>query len=691
MHYPASPLQVDPLVTEPTVDFKREALKVMASITLFMFVYLLLMAVAVGLAVAAGYGGLALIVLRPSLITIMLGAGLAGLGIMVLFFLIKFLFAYSKVDRSHLVEVSRQQQPELFSFIEKLTREIGAPFPKKIYFSADVNASVFYDSGFWSMFLPIRKNLQIGLGLVNALTLSEFKAVLAHEFGHFSQRSMKLGSYVYNVNHVIFNLLYDNQGYGKILEGWGNISGYFAFFATITVRIVQGIQWVLQQMYGIINKTYMSLSRQMEFHADAVAASVSGSRSLASALLKLDLANFTQQKLYQTYNNWISDNIKAQNMFPHHREVMQHFAREFKLPMENGLPVVDEEAAKRLATSRVVVDDQWASHPSTEHRVAHLHRIGIEAEKAIEPAWVIFRDAEQVQHHMTEFVYRTVTLKDNPVLLDANAFRARYADENELYTFPDLYQGFYQNRAITEVDPNVPLVRDATHLSDILTPEVLQWPRRLEVLANDIRQIESITQKTSGVKTFEFDNRRYQQKQAADVLRLLREEQEQTAAALVYADTRIYALAFHAATRQGSAHRWTEKYAHWLNSEKRAAETLAFYADTMTAVQPIFQEQVSLSDTQLTCDQLRQREPTAKKWIHDLLQQSEKLPLNREELNVLQQYAAGSQSYFEAATGINTENVNLCLRAMGLLQFVSTQLAARSKKEYLEWQADMLR
>jgi Zn-dependent protease with chaperone function len=37
------------------------------------------------------------------------------------------------------------------------------------------------------MFLPIKKNLQIGLGLVNSLNVSEFKAVMAHEFGHFTQ------------------------------------------------------------------------------------------------------------------------------------------------------------------------------------------------------------------------------------------------------------------------------------------------------------------------------------------------------------------------------------------------------------------------------------------------------------------------------------------------------------------------
>jgi len=165
------------------------------------------------------------------------------------------------IINNRLVEVKKMEQPELFAFIKRLTREIGAPFPKKIYFSPDVNASVFYNSSFWSMFLPVRKNLQIGLGLVNAVSVSELKAVLAHEFGHFSQRSMKLGSYVYNMNQVIYNMLYDNDGYGKALDQWSNLSGYFHFFASLTVGIVKGVQFILQKMYGLINENYMSLSR----------------------------------------------------------------------------------------------------------------------------------------------------------------------------------------------------------------------------------------------------------------------------------------------------------------------------------------------------------------------------------------------------------------------------------------------
>src|SRR5207245_1204659 len=72
----------------------------------------------------------------------------------------------------------------------------------KVYLSARVNAAVFYDLSLLNLLLPSRKNLEIGLGLVNVLTLGELRAVLAHEFGHFAQRSMAVGRWVYVAHQI---------------------------------------------------------------------------------------------------------------------------------------------------------------------------------------------------------------------------------------------------------------------------------------------------------------------------------------------------------------------------------------------------------------------------------------------------------------------------------------------------------
>ncbi|HMP29820.1 MAG TPA: M48 family metallopeptidase, partial [Saprospiraceae bacterium] len=197
--------------SEPTIshEFKAQASKAVGAIALFIFTYILLLLLAIALTVFCMFAGYMMIKASLSFLAIALGIGLASFGLMILIFLIKFVFKSNKIDRSDLIEISRTDEPALFEMIDELVHDIKTTFPKKVYLSSNVNASVFYDSSFWSMFLPVKKNLQIGVGLVNTVTKSELKAILAHEFGHFSQRSMKVGSYVYNVNQIIFNLVND--------------------------------------------------------------------------------------------------------------------------------------------------------------------------------------------------------------------------------------------------------------------------------------------------------------------------------------------------------------------------------------------------------------------------------------------------------------------------------------------------
>jgi Zn-dependent protease with chaperone function len=205
-----SSVKSDRSILKPNNEYKNEAIKVTASILFFAIIYLTLVFLAVVLAGFVSFIGIRIILFKPMFITIMLGFGLIGLGLMVIFFLIKFIFTSRKIDRSGYREIKREEFPELFGYIENIAAETKTPFPKKIYLSQDVNASVFYDSSFLSMFFPVRKNLLIGLGFVNSVNLSEFKAVIAHEFGHFSQHSMRLGSYVFNTNKIIYNMLYEN-------------------------------------------------------------------------------------------------------------------------------------------------------------------------------------------------------------------------------------------------------------------------------------------------------------------------------------------------------------------------------------------------------------------------------------------------------------------------------------------------
>lgn len=524
--YPPGPINVPTSVTESSPAFKKEVKSVLSSIVLFFIVYLLLFILAIGLSAACVAGGIFIVSVIRHIIAILAGIGLIGVGIMVLVFLVKFLFAVSKFDRSGSVEIKEAEQPQLFAFIRQLTIDTQTPFPKKIYLSPEVNACVFYDSSFWSMFLPVKKNLQIGLGLVNALNLSEFKSVMAHEFGHFSQRSMKLGSFVYQVNRIIFNMLYDNNSYGNFLRSAASVSDTFALFVGITVKIVQGIQWILQKMYAIINRSYMSLSREMEFHADAVAASVSGSNNCISALQRIELAGSGYQLVINKYDELYKEKIVAQNIYPNHRAVLNQLASEFNLSVVNELPVVNRDFLNGNNLSRVNYKDQWASHPTTEERENHLNALGLVVETDNSSAWVLFSEKEKLQEILTRKLYQHVTIDANAVAINNSEFTNRYLHDESKYSLPKSFNGFYdaRNNTILDVEKEIKEPEVTTTFESLFSPENASIPKKINALESDIELLKSIAAKQVDTKTFDFDGEKYDRLQAGEIVKRLEVE-----------------------------------------------------------------------------------------------------------------------------------------------------------------------
>jgi Zn-dependent protease with chaperone function len=690
--YPFTPQKVDERIIQPSPAFKQEVFRTLLAIVFFIMVYVVLMAAAVGLAILCGMGGFLMIVNLPRIYTIMIGIGLIGLGVMVVFFLMKFLFKRNKIDLSHLIEVTEKDQPELFHFVRRLTKETQAPFPKKIYLSSDVNASVFYDSSFWSMFFPVRKNLQIGLGLVNAVNISEFKAILAHEFGHFSQRSMKLGSYVYNVNKVIYNLLYDNEGYGSALERWADLNGYFAFFASITIKIVVGIQWILQKVYAVVNKTYMSLSRQMEFHADAVAAYVSGSQHLVTSLRRLEVADTSYQQVVACYQRWFNENLKPDNLYPQHVEVMEELSAEYNIPLENGLPQVTAETFAHFNKTRVIIKDQWASHPSTDDREEHLKQLGIETEAIHLPAWTVFRDKETLQKRMTEKVFETFNFPQAPQVVDASSFRGKYRSENEKYRIDKAYKGFFNYRNITTVNLKKieERVTSPSTLNDVLDAAVIHLPFVINGLRTDIEILESIEKGQLQVKTFEFQGRKYKKAEVASLLQKVREELPPAEAALQQADTTVIGFFIKAAGRKNESEKLREQYSELFQITQQTESDLKYYAEVMQDISPVFYQSLPFDQIRQIMHKVRLNEVMIKERLKAMLDGGQyEHVISTQDRQRLLDYLAKDHVYF-IEPNFNNEALGLFTDAMQIFAHASQDRLAIFKKELLAKQLSYL-
>ena len=509
---------------------KSQVYKVIGSIVLFMIVYLILMAAGTLLAIVFGWLGILLMMTFRSFIGLIFGLGMIGAGISVIIFLVKFIFAVSKDENSQRVEVTEEEQPRLFAFIRELTTATGTQFPKKIYFSPDVNACVFYNSNFWSMFLPIRKNLEIGMGLVNSVNVSEFKAVMAHEFGHFSQRSMKLGSFTYNVNRVIHNMLYENKGYANFLNAWGKLHWGTALFARLTAKIAQGIQWILRGMYGFINKNYMSLSREMEFHADAVSAGVSGGNNLVSALSRIEIAGSCYNTALSEANARVKQNKVSRNIFSNQLAIFRSVAAEYDLPLTQGLPDISYHFVHSFSRSRINFKNQWASHPTLEERKNHLDKLGLEIPADQSSAWMLFEGAEALQEKTTINLYRTVKFEGTIEYYDERQFEKEYLGRKSEYALPVEYKGYYEGRYIETKDWDLGKAPEEAapvrNFEELFNEETGQLQAMINSNKKDAELARAIHEKKIDVKSFDFDGVKYAAKDGEKVALLLEKEIE---------------------------------------------------------------------------------------------------------------------------------------------------------------------
>ena len=109
----------------------------------------------------------------------------------------------SAIRRPHTVR--RHEEPLLFEYVDCLCQSLGAPSPTEIHLTCEVNAGAEFRGGWLSLLNRRDLSLHLGMPLVAGLTLPEFTGILAHELGHFTQRTaMRLENLIRQINRWFF-------------------------------------------------------------------------------------------------------------------------------------------------------------------------------------------------------------------------------------------------------------------------------------------------------------------------------------------------------------------------------------------------------------------------------------------------------------------------------------------------------
>ena len=283
---------------------------------------------AVFIALAASFFGESGQMLHP-----FIGLPLIVLGIVLLFAWIpalglvfaglSLLFA-RKSDDPAATQLTRENQPVMYEFVDQICEKLGSPKPCRIDLDCEFNASAHLRRGWFS---SGRKDLvlTIGIPLIASQNTEQLASVIAHEFGHFRQGSAMKTSFVI-----------------QRLTQWFMVSalnglGYFYYFGYLT-------HWLSG-----------SLSREMEWDADRHAVQLAGTKAFveSSALLErygVAYAVTIENLIAMFHGGALVDNVPR---------LMMHIGRTMPAAV---IRRIAESTEKRK-------QDRFDSHPPTRDRV----------------------------------------------------------------------------------------------------------------------------------------------------------------------------------------------------------------------------------------------------------------------------------------------------------------------------------
>lgn len=678
---------------KPSPEFRKMAIRAFASIALFVFTYLFVVLFAIGLTFCCGYLGYLLFNAYSTWFTAVIALMMVAGGVIVLIFVVKFIFKRPERNKPLYVEINATEEPELFSLIEEVVAEVKTSSPKRVYLSPEVNAGVFYDSLFLSMFFPVRMNLQIGMGILNTHTVEELKAVLAHEFGHFSQRSMRLGSYVHNANKVLHNLLYDNDNFDRNVEAWGNLFSYFKIAVLIATVTIKGMQSTLKKVYEILNVNYFALSRQMEYHADAVAATVGGSIPMISSLLRLEAAETSLNIVYAYYEDKIKEGVRPLNLYPQQYHAMNHFAQQQRIGMKYGLPEISLENIWKSRRSKIVWPDQWSTHPNLEDRIKRVKTLS--APNTIERRMIavnILANKDRLQETLTSkiFEHHFIYAKE-PALTDFEQFKTDFLNQSSEVFFDERYYGYFDNKLPYYKFDQKGLDKPAfSNLSydELFNNESLTNVIEQDVLENDINILEKIKSEPGGLKTYDYDGITYQIDDSGQLIEKLRKELEEVKRTIDEGDLQIFEYFKSRAGELDKLEGWKENCLRL----KEVAELTFLCQDAyigLTSASEFMNVTTSFAEIREKMVFFKEAEGVLKAAIKTMLENPVyKAETTPEQVLTLENYLLTDLTFFANNSYIE-EDINMIMNLLPVFQAIYFNTCAKHKKNFLKYQSGL--
>ncbi len=333
------------------------------------------------------------------------------------------------------VELTREQEPILFAFVDQLCELVGSRRPSRIRVDLQVNACARMPG--WRGLLFGDVELIIGLPIVAGLTLHQLAGVLAHEFGHFSQRAGMRSSYlIQHIENWFGRVVYQRDFMDQWLDrrrSNGNL------YIRSVLWIAHGTVWVSRQYLTLLMQAARHFSsrfsHQMEFDADRYEAAITGAKIFEETAAQFALLGVGAKLAWTSAErDWPMHRLPADmvSLVAAHTRQMSDGAKRSVIAAHQNVP----PGAKSNSA-------EYNSHPSMQRRIEMVRAVpAITGMELTGPAARAFRNFARLcrtttQHHyqtMMGLILQEVDFVESQTVLTALATaHANYAAATDLF------------------------------------------------------------------------------------------------------------------------------------------------------------------------------------------------------------------------------------------------------------------
>ncbi len=235
------------------------------------------------------------------------------------------------------LKISRQSNPHIMSLVAEVGGELETRLPDEVWILPWAECYALEQRRLGISRDDRRLVLAVGLPLIEILTNSEMKVILAHELAHFSGGETRSRVFIFRFLAALRGVIYEHVlGPGRFLDP---------------------VYWFVQVLHPVVVALAQPHQKQQEYRADALAAELLGSEISIHTLLKTWLISNQFDAIAASYD----PQSQGDNLYQHFAQSWSEFSQQGHAYLRNRLAELERDVQE--------------DHPTITQRIAALEKL----------------------------------------------------------------------------------------------------------------------------------------------------------------------------------------------------------------------------------------------------------------------------------------------------------------------------